>query len=94
MNSTETCRHANPWYMWHLSVNFFLGCSMFIRKYLHPQQKKKKKKNKDSRDKAKIDFASLLKNHQNNPSVVVGNFNMTKQQLKILILEFLINGLL
>jgi len=72
----------------------FFGEIKIYKKKIIPPTKKKKKKNKDSRDKAKIDFASLLKNHQNNPSVVVGNFNMTKQQLKILILEFLINGLL
>ena len=82
----SSCQFTNDdfEYRYILSVNIFSfwGVRCSLGNIYIPS-----KKHKDSREKAETDFANWLKNHQNNPSAIVGDFNMTKQQLKDLILR-------
>jgi len=63
-------------YILSVSLTSFWGVRCYIGNTYIPS-----KKHGNSRDSAISDLSKWLQNHQNNPSIIVGDFNMTKEQL-------------
>jgi len=63
-------------YILSFSLTSFWDVSRFIGNTYIPS-----KKHRNSRDNAISDLLKWFKNHQNYPSIIVGDFNMSKQQL-------------